>query len=190
MAVSRRLRFEILRRDGMTCRYCGGKAPDVSLTVDHVVPQTLGGGDDPSNLVTACSECNSGKASVAPDSPMVEEVDATAMLMAKALERVAAERQQETAELAILHAQFSDKWNDWHIGDTEERCYRPANWSDSIDVFLANGLTIEELKRYIDTAMNSRAKPSGTWRYLCGCCWNEIGRRQERARQLIEDGEV
>ncbi|MEJ7724319.1 MAG: hypothetical protein WKF64_08445 [Ilumatobacteraceae bacterium] len=35
--ISRRLRFEILRRDGHTCRYCGARAPDVPLTVDHVI---------------------------------------------------------------------------------------------------------------------------------------------------------
>lgn len=54
MAVSKRTRYEVLRRDNHTCRYCGGSAPDVRLTVDHVLPVTLGGSDDPSNLVAAC----------------------------------------------------------------------------------------------------------------------------------------
>lgn len=35
MPVSKRLRYEVLRRDSHTCRYCGGAAPDVKLTVDH-----------------------------------------------------------------------------------------------------------------------------------------------------------
>lgn len=85
MAVSRRLRFEILRRDGYTCRYCGASAPDVALTVDHVIHQALGGGDEPNNLVTACRDCNSGKSSIAPDAEIVADVDATAMLFAKAI---------------------------------------------------------------------------------------------------------
>jgi hypothetical protein len=55
------VRFEVLRRDGFTCRYCGRKAPMVRLQVDHVVPWSLGGSDDLSNLVAACSECNVGK---------------------------------------------------------------------------------------------------------------------------------
>ena len=42
MSVSRRLRFEILRRDNYTCCYCGAKSPDVTLAVDHVLPVTLG----------------------------------------------------------------------------------------------------------------------------------------------------
>lgn len=57
MAVSKRTRFEVLRRDNHTCRYCGQAAPDVKLTVDHVTPVALGGTDDPANLVTACAEC-------------------------------------------------------------------------------------------------------------------------------------
>lgn len=55
------VRFEVLRRDGFTCRYCGRKAPLVRLQIDHVTPWSLGGSDEPSNLVTACSECNAGK---------------------------------------------------------------------------------------------------------------------------------
>lgn len=64
MTVSKRLRFEILRRDNHACRYCGGVAPDATITVDHVVPVALGGSDDPSNLVAACKDCNAGKSSV------------------------------------------------------------------------------------------------------------------------------
>lgn len=63
MAVSKRLRYEILRRDSHTCRYCGASAPDVPLRVDHVTPVALGGTDTPANLVTSCEPCNSGKTS-------------------------------------------------------------------------------------------------------------------------------
>lgn len=55
------LRFEILRRDGFTCRYCGRRPPHVVLHVDHVVPWSKGGTNDPSNLRAACQDCNLGK---------------------------------------------------------------------------------------------------------------------------------
>lgn len=74
MAVSKRLRYEVLRRDNHACRYCGRSAPDVALTVDHVVPVALGGSDDPGNLVTACRDCNSGKSASSPDAPIVANV--------------------------------------------------------------------------------------------------------------------
>lgn len=72
MAVTKRTRFEVLRRDDHTCQYCGAKAPDVKLTIDHVMPVSLGGDDKPGNLVTACRDCNAGKSSITPDSPLVE----------------------------------------------------------------------------------------------------------------------
>lgn len=55
------LRFEILRRDGFCCQYCGRKAPDVVLHVDHRHPRSAGGLNTVDNLVTACRDCNLGK---------------------------------------------------------------------------------------------------------------------------------
>lgn len=58
------VKFDIWRRDGFRCRYCGKTVQEegVILEVDHVIPVSVGGGDEPSNLVTACRDCNRGKA--------------------------------------------------------------------------------------------------------------------------------
>ena len=77
MAVSKRTRFEVLRRDNYTCRYC--RSTENQLTVDHVTPVALGGTDDPSNLVAACRDCNAGKASSSPDAETVARVSDDAM---------------------------------------------------------------------------------------------------------------
>ena len=50
MAVSRGLRFEVFKRDDFTCRYCGRKSPEAILEVDHVIPRSRKGTDDPENL--------------------------------------------------------------------------------------------------------------------------------------------
>lgn len=55
------IRFEVLRRDEFTCRYCGRRAPEVRLHVDHKQPRNSGGPDHLDNLVTACEDCNLGK---------------------------------------------------------------------------------------------------------------------------------
>lgn len=60
--TGKRLRFEIFKRDGFTCQYCGQQPPDVVLQLDHIQPVSKGGENDPMNLVTACQDCNSGKA--------------------------------------------------------------------------------------------------------------------------------
>lgn len=59
-----RLRFRILLRDNFTCQYCGRKAPDVILNVDHIKPISKGGKTIEVNLKTACLECNSGKSNL------------------------------------------------------------------------------------------------------------------------------
>lgn len=108
MAVSRRLRYEVLRRDNHTCRYCGASAPDVKLTVDHVVPVALGGSDEPDNLATACQPCNAGKTSSSPDAPLVADVEQDALRWAKAMEQATHAQRLTDAEagdfaIALMH---------------------------------------------------------------------------------------
>lgn len=78
MGVSTRLRYEVLRRDFYSCRYCGATAPYTPLVVDHVTPRKLGGLDVLENLVTACQSCNNGKSAVPPEWWLVTEVGNTA----------------------------------------------------------------------------------------------------------------
>lgn len=60
-SISLSLRFHILRRDKYTCQYCGAKAPDAALHIDHVIPVVDGGNNKPENLIAACVRCNLGK---------------------------------------------------------------------------------------------------------------------------------
>jgi 5-methylcytosine-specific restriction endonuclease McrA len=55
----------VLRRDNYRCQYCGTK--DGTMTLDHVIPKRLGGGDAWDNLVCACSKCNNKKGDRLPD---------------------------------------------------------------------------------------------------------------------------
>lgn len=50
--LSKRERFEVLKRDGFICRYCGRSAPTVVLHVDHVEPLSKGGSDHRDNMVS------------------------------------------------------------------------------------------------------------------------------------------
>lgn len=61
MSLSKKLRFEVLKRDSFTCQYCGKAAPDAVLQVDHIHPKASGGTDDILNLITSCVDCNQGK---------------------------------------------------------------------------------------------------------------------------------
>jgi 5-methylcytosine-specific restriction endonuclease McrA len=54
----RKLRLQVLKRDGAICRYCGRPGAE---TVDHVIGVANGGTDDMSNLVAACWPCHRTK---------------------------------------------------------------------------------------------------------------------------------
>lgn len=60
-SISKKLRFEIFKRDSFCCQYCGKSSPDVILEIDHINPVSKGGENDPLNLITACFDCNRGK---------------------------------------------------------------------------------------------------------------------------------
>ena len=51
-------RKNVYARDQNTCQYCGATK---NLTLDHVIPQSKGGGTTWENVVTACSRCNQRK---------------------------------------------------------------------------------------------------------------------------------
>lgn len=56
---------EIFRRDGFRCVYCDFDGSDflgwTFLVIDHFKPRSLGGGNEPENLRTACVICNQMK---------------------------------------------------------------------------------------------------------------------------------
>lgn len=190
MAVSKRLRYEILRRDNHACRYCGATAPDIPLTVDHVVPTALGGDDDPSNLVTACQPCNAGKSASSPDAPIVADVAADALRWARAMERaVQIQASQRQAEQDYFDA-FA---NHWHLYEYKGSPLIPleSDHLNSLRNFYRAGLAVSELHYAADEAMGARHIPtSRVWRYFCGICWRLIEERREIATALIQAEET
>ena len=104
--LSKKLRFEVFKRDGFACQYCGATPPAVVLECDHIEPVTAGGSDDEGNLVTACFDCNRGKAarllSVAPES-----LAARAARVAEAEEQLAGYR---AVMRAVQERKEADVW--------------------------------------------------------------------------------
>lgn len=60
-SISKKIRFEVFKRDSFRCQYCGRSAPDVILEIDHIIPVAEGGKNDVMNLITSCRDCNRGK---------------------------------------------------------------------------------------------------------------------------------
>jgi hypothetical protein len=60
-SISKKLRFEVFKRDAFTCQYCSEKPPKVPLEIDHINPVCKGGKNNIDNLITAFFDCNRGK---------------------------------------------------------------------------------------------------------------------------------
>ncbi len=198
MAVSKRLRFEILRRDNHTCRYCGAKAPDVALTVDHVVPVSLGGQDVPENLVAASGDCNGGKSSATADAAMVADVAEDAIRWRKAMEIAQEMAIRESTVNEALAQQFFDNWNEYTYfvpnyrtgtGKAEDRPFSlPHDWSVTVSKLASEGMFGAEMVDAIAVAMARSTKDK--FAYFVGVVRNKIRDRQDVARDILDRGEV
>jgi 5-methylcytosine-specific restriction endonuclease McrA len=60
-------RSSVFARDQNVCQYDGRVYKLVELTIDHVVPRTLGGRSTWDNVVTCCTHCNRKKGGRTPD---------------------------------------------------------------------------------------------------------------------------
>ncbi len=175
MAVSKRLRFEILRRDNHACRYCGAAAPGVKLTVDHVIPQALGGSSEPSNLVTACPDCNNGKSATMPDAPTVDDIEARSAQWAKAMRQAADELSADRRAVDDVCRAFDEVWSR----------YRPVAWRSTIEAVYAAGLPADVIVEMAHVAQEARDVDS-RWNYFCGCCWKRVSQLQDRAARILD----
>ena len=185
MAVSKRTRFEVLRRDNHTCRYC--RSTDNPLTVDHVTPVALGGTDDPSNLVAACRDCNSGKASTSPNSEMVADVAEDAVRWSRAIEAVARSRKRAKAKRNNYVKRFETAWSQWTWGRDHELVPKAGDWKPTVWKFYELGLPIDEIEEAVIIACgNDRVHTDATWRYFCGVCYRKLDDIHKAARDYVE----
>jgi len=183
MALSKRTRYEVLRRDNHTCRYCGGKAPDVELTVDHVNPVALGGTDDPTNLVAACKDCNAGKSSVPPGADLVADVSEDAARWAAAIQVASSDMLANRNDEQARRDRFLEEWWDWDVhGD-----HLPRDWAHSVDLWLDSGLPEAVLHDCLRIARRNRnVHASGVFQYMGGIARNRIGELHDAARRLLD----
>lgn len=186
MALSKRLRFEILRRDNHACRYCGRSAPEVQLSVDHVIPVALGGSDEPSNLAASCRDCNGGKTSSSPDQSTVEDVSQRSIRWSAAMEKAAQEmlRAYDEPERKAIHDAVLKAFPRYYYDRI------PAHYTEDIDRFIAAGLPEETILEMAYLAA-TKSGIQKRWAYFSGCCWKKVTQLQERAMQILaeEDGE-
>jgi hypothetical protein len=143
------------------------------------MPVALGGDDKPSNLVTACRDCNSGKSSIPPDSPLVqglsEKAAAYALGMVDKMTRFRASI--DTAERFI--EEFDEAWSKWNFTGTDRSVPLPADYELSLLKWSQMGIPF----RVVDMAIPKAMKKPGlrgddaVFQYLAGIVWNMVNER-------------
>ena len=178
--LSKRARFEVFKRDGFTCQYCGRTPPQVILEADHMIPVAQGGEDHESNMVTACQDCNRGKADkvlgqvpAALDVQMADRRDRASQVVE--YNRFLLEiRERQIREATELGTYWCDKT--LPAGKQGKYTFGEPRMA-SVRQFLKH-LPAAEIMDSIDIAF-ARVRPTGdgeerTFRYFCGVCWKKI----------------
>jgi len=186
MAVSKRVRYEVLRRDNNTCRYC--HATDTALTIDHVKPTALGGTDDPSNLVAACKDCNAGKSSAAPDDVLVAQVNNDALRWADAVRKAAISTMAGDEALRDRIDTIGRYWD--HLVPEYRRSqprYRlPSDWRQTVAGLLASGLPDSMVLDSMDVGAG-RTNLDNVFRYVIRVANNKLAKLHEDAAALLAE---
>ena len=180
MAVSKRTRFEVLRRDTYTCRYC--RATDAPLRIDHVMPVALGGSDKPDNLVAACQDCNAGKSSASPDADTVAQVADDAVRWAAAREKVLAQRAEDHQAMRTRGDNFAHVWGD-HDPSGQ---YLPVDADESLARWASLGITSSEMHRAMDISWaRASIRRDSKWAYMCGVINNWVRDIEESTSEAL-----
>lgn len=175
MAISKRVRFEVLKRDSFKCYYCGNPAGEKPLTIDHVVPVALGGSDDVTNLVAACPDCNSGKSSVMPESELVEKINVATEVAKAAQARLMRDLTKTMLEQDAYESAVWDMWDYYTPQYAHARVHQAKAAASLIYDWHAKGVPMTVIEKGIRIAISSDAAWTSKWSYAAGVVRNTIG---------------
>jgi hypothetical protein len=172
IGISTRKRFEVFKRDGFTCLYCGAHPPSVILHCDHIVPVAEGGGNEMDNLTTACERCNLGKSSV--------PLTVVPMSLAEKAAIVKEREAQLKAYTKILRAAKDRIIEDsWEVATPFCEAYRKESirkdWFASINRFVEL-LGVMEVIDAMSVALSRKSHrgQQECFVYFCGICWRKV----------------
>ena len=171
--LSKKTRFDVFKRDGFRCTYCGATPSEsVLLEVDHIHPIAEGGTNEIDNLVTACLACNRGKGhrllTVVPqslDDKAAETAEREAQIKAY-YEILEAKKQRKDDELWSIADIYMQRYGDDSILRTRLASIR--TFLDRLDYY--------EVLEAMEIATNKMYSKAPAFNYFCGICWRKIKR--------------
>jgi hypothetical protein len=168
-SLSKKVRFDIFKRDAFLCQYCGNHPPSVVLEVDHIHPVAEGGSNDPDNLVTACFDCNRGKGA--------SRLDAVSMPLAEKAALVLEREEQIRGYHEIMERQRIRIEEDvYSVVERYEELTPGYTLTEqsvlSVKKFV-KALGVHAVIENLETAI-SHKRANQPFKYFCGICWRQI----------------
>ena len=170
-SLSKKLRFDVFKRDEFQCVYCGAHPPSVVLQIDHIHPVAEGGSNEIDNLITSCQPCNLGKgASLLTNVPTTLKEKATL---------IAEQEQQLKGYYEVIKEREDRLENETRLIPEiiDTNCHNNGmkiDWTRSVKRFLSH-LDFYDVKDAAEIArLKYRYGGKKTFLYFCGICHNRI----------------
>lgn len=170
-SISKRMRFEVFKRDNFTCQYCSAKPPKVPLELDHIVPVSKDGKNSMDNLITACFDCNRGKSDIELDNvpqPLTERMENRKLAQIQYLEYKKIIKKDEKIikdDIDSVELIFSNWFDDYILTD---------KFRITVKKFIKD-IGIEKTKSAMEKAcVKIHYDRNHAIKYFCGICWNHI----------------
>lgn len=164
--LSKKLRFDLFKRDSFQCVYCGNRPPNILLEIDHIIPYSKGGKDVIENLVTSCFDCNRGKSnkelSEVPKAISREISKEKLMQYRLYIEYVKELNSLKNEEINIV----CEVYERFNIGYTPNEKFRTT-----ISEFIGK-IGVEKTCYAMETACKKMNNSNYLLKYFCGICWN------------------
>ena len=170
-STSKRLRFDVFKRDNFECQYCGAKPPKVPLEIDHIVPVSKDGMTTIDNLVTACFDCNRGKANIELDNipqSLSETMERRKLAQLQYVEYKKILKKEKVliaADILCVEIIYNNAFEDFVFTD---------RFKITVKNFIQK-LGVEETIDSMEKACNKiYYDEQKVLKYFCGICWNKI----------------
>ena len=179
--------FEVFKRDGFICQYCGKHPPDITLEVDHINPVSKGGSDDINNLITACFDCNRGKTNIElkripntllDNKEILQESELQYMEYHKILAKIDKRINKELSKVSDIYTSYFTRYGltDSFKKTSVKTFISKLNIFEVCDAMESACQKLKESKQWYNTG---DAPQDAAIKYFCGICWNKIRKKYD-----------
>jgi len=169
--ISKKIRFEVFKRDGFICQYCGKTPPEVTLEIDHLKPVSKKGTDNINNLITACFDCNRGKRNIELDKlpntvnqnfEILKEQQDQLKEYQKLINKI---EKKLNIEIEQVNTEFKEWWTNRELTEKFKKT--------TVKMFIKK-IGVTKTKDAMNQACSKMNTSNDSIKYFCGICWKII----------------